>query len=107
MSGSGGSVYDPQPPQQTCDRLNFKTTVNSPDPAVIGGIQVGDRLDVALDTGGNRKRVVVLHNGRIAGSITSDTLPQLISCLESGSVFSADVQSVKGGRVEVHVRPGA
>lgn len=107
MSGSGGSTYDPEPPRQPCDRLNFKTVLNSPNPAVVGGLTPGaDTLTIQIDGSGGKKRVLAAHKGSIAGSITSDMLPQLINCLEQGFPFHADVLSAKGGRVEIHVLPG-
>lgn len=107
MSGSGGSAYDPTPPQKPCDRLNFKTVLNSPDPAVIGRLHGDEKLQIELETVGGRRRAVAKHDGHIAGSITSDMLPQLIRCLEQGNPFHADVLTVSGGRVEVDVHPGA
>lgn len=107
MSGSGGTTYDPTPPQRPCDRLNFRTVLNSPDPAVVSALKVGDKLQVELDLTGGRRKVVAKYNGRVAGSITSDSLPQLISCLEGGHHFYADVQGVAGGRVDVDLQAGA
>jgi hypothetical protein len=107
MSGSGGSAYDSSPPQQPCERLNFKTVLSSPDPAVIAGLAPKDKLDIVLDTSGGRKKVLALRDAKIAGSITSDMLPQLIQCLEKGFPFIAEVLSAKAGRVEVHVMAGA
>jgi hypothetical protein len=105
MSGSGGSAYDSSPPQQPCERLNFKTVLSSPDPGVIAGLAPKERLDIVLDTSGGRKKVLALRAGQIAGSITSDMLPQLIQCLEKGFNFIAEVISASGARVEVHVLP--
>jgi hypothetical protein len=104
MSGSGGSVYDPEPPQTSCDKLAFATILNSPVPAVVKRIKKDDVLDVALQQRGAVQVVVVLHQGDVAGAITADVLPQLISCIENGHEYEAEVRGVAGSKVDVHVR---
>lgn len=111
MSGSGGTVYDPQPPRGPCERLTFRTVLNSPVPAVVRAIEAaftanraGLLLDIELDTKPNGLQVVVAtYGGERAGSITSDALLRLIECLESGSRFVGEVCDVSGARVEIQV----
>jgi hypothetical protein len=42
--------------------------------------------------------------GVVAGWII-DRLPQLLRCLQAGHAFEAEVTSIRGGAVSVHVRP--
>ena len=103
MSGSNTTIYDPEPPRSTCDRLTFNTHLNSPKNTVISGLKVGDVLDVVLVTAGAVKTVEAHHKGAVAGSITSGRLAQLISCIESGFSYAAKVTSISIPRVDVEI----
>lgn len=99
----GGSGGGPQP-DDPCARLVFPAFVSSPDPAVVGGLAVGDVLDVML-TESAGVPLVELHatDGRTAGTLTTN-LARLLPCLDIRA-FAAEVTSVTGGAVEVQVRP--
>jgi hypothetical protein len=111
MSGTGGTSYDPNPPRCPCERLTFRTVLNSPVPEVV------DRLADAMIPGKTTLRISIEYRGALrmaavmfdderVGAITADALGRLLECIESGFVFVADVLSVTGARVEVQVRLG-
>jgi hypothetical protein len=105
MSGSGGTVYDPEPPRSPCERLSFNTILNSPNPGVVPLLRAGALLDIVAEPRSDGLIIVVARHGNaIAGAITSDQLLQLIECLKGGHRFVADVLSVKTSRVDVLVR---
>lgn len=109
MSGSGGTIYDPEPPPLRCERLTFKTVLNSPNPGVIHGLAAGDELDLTVSKRNGFDVVEAVYQGDVAGSITSDLVPKLVDCASEGFVYVADVLSINGGRVEVevHVKAGS
>lgn len=105
MSGTGGTVYDPQPPPSDCDRLTFRTVLNSPVPQVVAGIGVGVRLDIVAEVrAGGLQVALALHEQQRAGAITSDALARLLQCMSNGHEYVAEVTKKTGARVEVQVR---
>ena len=70
MSGSSKGWDEPEPPRVSCDRIAFTAIVNSPVPAVLVKVRVGDCLDVISINDRGRKIVVVVHQGQTLGSLT-------------------------------------
>lgn len=110
MSGTGGTVYDPTPPRSACDRLTFRTVLNSPVPSVVRDIQARHShrpvsLEISTETRqGGLQIAVAVFEGQRAGAITSDALARLLECMAQGNNYVADVLSVAGARVEVQVK---
>ena len=75
----------------------------SPNAQVIGNLVVGTILSVVLQE--NPLRVVALHQGAIAGSITSARLADIIECIRRGQVYEATVTQSAGGLVRVEIYP--
>ena len=98
-TGSGGPEATP------CSKLRFTTTVVSPKIAVLGTINVNQKLRVALiDTDPDRPRVVVqTSNGAEAGSLLPTDLPRLIECLRKGQNYWATVLEIASPRCRVEV----
>jgi hypothetical protein len=107
MSGSGGGGGGGGgggPSKIDCSMLIFRTTLNSPKPAVVGTLKKGYALEVkAKATRG--PVVVVTSSGDEAGSITGGHLIRLMECLAEDYSYVAIVQSIKSGQVEVEIRP--
>lgn len=125
MTGSGGGrsdYYPPTPPPKPTDSgdagggggggggadpCDIVETVplNSPQPAVVTTMNVGDVLDVALVTSGPRPVIEVQRNGQRAGALTHRNHLRLINCITSGRSYQAVVVRKSGGAVEVRVEP--
>jgi hypothetical protein len=75
----------------------------SPNAQVIGNLVVGSVLTVVLQE--NPLRVVALHQGAIAGSITSARLADIIECIRRGQIYAARVTAINGGIVRVEIYP--
>ena len=120
MGGTGDSGYDPPrplrpdpgggpgggtQPDDPCSNLRFSAFVSSPDPAVVGGLAVGDVLDVVLNDSAGVP-LVELHTaaGGVTGTLTTN-LPRLLPCLEAGYSYVSEITSVAGGAIQVQVRP--
>ena len=108
MCGNGGTVYDPTPPASPCERLTFRTVLNSPVPHVVLEIAKRSReetvrLDIGIEQRGTLQVAVALLEGQIAGAITSDALIRLVECIKAGNDYVAEVRSIAGARVEVQV----
>jgi hypothetical protein len=109
MSGTGGTSYDPTPPLSPCERLTFRTVLNSPVPHVIMEITDATKfgrvvfLDIELIRRDTLRMAIASYNGKRAGAITADALARLLECMESGFSYHARVESIAGARVEVQV----
>ncbi len=104
MSGSGGGGgYTPSPPtDDNCLTLIIRTTLNSPKAAIVSTIKKDDILDVIAksETG----PVVVLKDGKEAGSITDHRILSLIKCINDGHIYIAKVTGISGGTINVEIR---
>lgn len=104
MSGSGGGTWIDQP-SDDCTRLSQQTTLNSPNRSVLGQLKKGDVLDVQVNKQGKGVVVEALHEGQVAGTITSSIIQRLAECVEKGHEYVAEViDHVQGGACRVHVR---
>lgn len=103
MSGSGGSSWSEET-QDSCEKLTSETTLTSPVRNVIAQLRKDMVLDVDVDDSGATPVVRALHNGQVAGSITSAVIQKIVACIETGHAYVADVLSVQGGACRVRVR---
>jgi hypothetical protein len=106
MSGSGGGGGGwVSEPTDDCAKLSEVTTLNSPDKEVLKTIEKKDVLDIRLRPSGKSAIVEALHEGRVAGTITSSITQRLAECMEKNFEYVAEViEDVKGGACKVRVR---
>jgi hypothetical protein len=71
---------------------------------VLHNIRVGDSLDVVVLPGPPQRLVAIEKNGATVGSITSRSMLQLIQCIQSGRLYSANVLIIHSGICKVKVR---
>src|SRR5271170_3705689 len=83
MSGSGGGGWS-EPSQDPCEKLTSETTLTSPVQSVITQLAPGVLLDVEVHDSGNTQVIRALHNGELAGSITSSIIQTIAECIENG-----------------------
>jgi hypothetical protein len=95
--GPGGGGGD------DCARLRLTRQIEAPVPCVADALSTGDVLGVELRTGAVDIVVLVDGSGDDAGSIIATG--RLLDCLRQGAQFQADVLSVRGGAIQVEVRP--
>lgn len=95
--GGGGTGTDP------CAIVQ-DAPINSPKPAVVNALSVGDILDVVL-TGVQPHRVLEVRTlaGLAAGSLTHRGHLALIACIDQGNSYSAEVIQRSGGSVVVRI----
>lgn len=98
-SGTGGTP----PPTGSCETLVIDTLISSPKAKVIAKIAVGDVLDVDLDQEEGHVTVVVKHQGKIAGGLTSPLLQRLRTCIQNGTRYKAKVTVKNDALVRVRV----
>jgi hypothetical protein len=103
MGGSVSNGWTPTAPSNPCERIAFRASLNSPQPAVIATLNVGDVLDVALQTVPTTA-VITLFNGVIAGALTGTQVNALVNCIQNGFQYNATVVSISGGNCVVDVR---
>jgi len=103
MSGSGGGGW-PTEPTEDCAKLAQSTTLNSPNKAVVATLKKGDRLEIRIQPSGKAMIIEALHQGQVAGTITSSIIQRLAECMQKGFKYEAEVtDEVKGGACKVHV----
>jgi hypothetical protein len=103
MGGSGSGGWAPTAPSNSCERIAFRATLNSPQPAVIATLKVGDVLDVVLQTVPTNA-VIAEFNGLLAGALTGTQVNALVNCLQNGYQYNATVVSISGGHCVIAVR---
>lgn len=93
--GSGGD--DPCAIVQTAP-------INSPNPAVVSGLSVGDHLEIVL-TGTAPRHILRVQTpaGAAAGSLTHRGHLALINCILAGNSYGAEVIQKTGGAVVVRI----
>lgn len=97
VGGPGGGGTDP------CRKITFETLLQSPVPAVVAQLQVGEILHVELTN--NRPPIIVLRqNGTIVGAIIPQNIRQLVDCINAGNHYVAEVVRIQGGAVTLRVR---
>lgn len=102
MGGSGSSGgWTPSAPSNPCDRINFRTVINSPQP-IVSTLKLQDVLDVRLQTLPVLAVVVELR-GTIVGALTGSQVNSLVSCLQNGYTYAATVVAISGGSCTVQV----
>lgn len=103
MSGSGDGGWDREP-KDDCATLTEFTTLNSPNQAVLKKLKKGDVLEINVRQAGKAVIVEALHEGQVAGTITSSIIQRLAECMEKGFKYVAEVrEEVKSGACKVHV----
>jgi hypothetical protein len=99
--GGGGGQGGTDP----CDIVEI-APLNSPQPAVVATLNVGDVLAVNLNRQGPNPVLEVLDGGgRRAGALTHRNHVHLIACIDAGRAYRAVVVSKRGGSVEVRIEP--
>jgi hypothetical protein len=106
MSGGGGGGGIDIPPVGDgvdCESLHEETTLNSANPAVVKTLREGDILTLQAQTP-RGPLVAFTANSQEVGSITSALLARILTCIEQGNEYVAEVIKVRGGQVNVEVR---
>lgn len=94
-AGGGGSSTDP------CD-IDEIAPVNSPQPAVIRTLSVGDRLDVQV-TGAPRRILQLVAAAGVVGSLTHRGALNIVNCIDAGNGYEAEVITINGGLITVRI----
>ena len=94
--GSAGATDD-------CSSITFKTNLSSPKAPVVSGLSEGDKLVIEVQTHNNNEVVVAVHNGNLAGGLTSPYVQKLRECLGDGHSYRAEVVKINGGQVTVNI----
>jgi len=106
MSGSGGGGYSGGFEQfDSCDTLVIDTQLSSPKDDVVDTINVGDLLEVAIQTVSHQSVVVVLHRGEVAGGIAAPQVQKLRECMVQGTIYNAVVVGKNDGQLRIRIKP--
>jgi len=97
--GGGGA-----PPPDPCN-ITEVTNLNSVNRTAVAGLRPGDQLDVVFQVGPPQRLVAQTTARVIAGSITSPSMLQIIQCIQAGTLYVAEVLSVRGAQCQVRIQP--
>ncbi|WP_027906848.1 hypothetical protein [Pseudomonas taiwanensis] len=106
MSGSNTRFYGrSSAANPACETLELYTQLSSPKEEVVDQIEVGDVLEVVVNTLNSFSTVQVLWRGRLAGGIASPDIQLLQRCLSEGVIYLAEVKEKSGGEIRVRIYP--
>ena len=97
-SGAGPTGSDP------C-AIAQRAPLNSPRPAIVATISIGDILRVELNESGTRPILEVVAKAGLAGALTHNGHIRLIDCIRQGYRYEAVVVGRTGGAVDLQVQP--
>ncbi len=97
-SGAGSQGGDP------C-AITQRAPLNSPRPAIVATISIGDILQVQLNESGTRPILEVVAPAGPAGALTHNGHIRLIDCIRQGFRYEAVVVGRTGGAVDLQVQP--
>lgn len=97
MSGSSGGGYSGRRGSTSlnCDDVSVRGTINSPDPAVLATLTVGNTLSIIVRTV-TGPLLAVTEDGRMLGSVFVATSDRLIECISEGNTFTGEIISITG-----------
>lgn len=98
-SGSGGASGG----ADTCRQISELLRIQSPKPAAIRSLQVGDQLRVTASRGGP-PLILTTTTGVVAGSLVPSAGQKVLDCINAGHSFAATVLSIKGGICTVRLQ---
>jgi len=98
-NGGGGN-----PPPDPCNVVEI-TNLNSVDRNVVAGLRPGDLLSVVFQPGPPQRLVAQTQAGLTAGSITSQSMLQIIQCIQSGVSYTAEIISIRGAQCQIQIQP--
>ena len=82
--------------------------LNSPKADVLNSLNVGDELQVNVQSVNDRQMlVVVTQTGEVVGSLTHRGYATLLDCIVKGYTYKAVLTRMSGGINEVEIRPEA
>ena len=93
--GGGGNA-----PAFDCTNVSIKTTIVSANPAVLSTLSVGDILTVTLQSS-TGPLIATTSGGSILGAIFTTNPTLLISCINEGHSYEAEILRISGGNCEV------
>lgn len=102
--GGGFGFPDQSAAGVSCADLRFDVVLSDPIPAVVEDLDVGDVLEVELQTEPHRRIAVLDDEGDVAGAIATQQFDRLLECLQAGEEYEAEVLSIEGGAIRVDVR---
>lgn len=85
-----------------CD-INFQTTLNSVDSAVIQDVSRGNKLPLSVENENEVPRLVAFHHGSRVGVIAHPKTLEVINCIAAGNSYAATVVERQGNICRVHV----
>lgn len=107
MSGHGGGGGGGDNGGVDCASFFARTTLSSPNPAVIVTLAVDDILDLRIPDPQIPRILAIATGGNTAGSVTVGRQAELVACIRAGVEFIARALSISGGACEVEIRPKA
>lgn len=96
--GTGSNSTTPE----YCQTFSGETVVNSPDPAVLSTISVGDILEIEVRVVNGVSVVAIVASAGVLGGL-SNYSNRLEYCIEEGFSYQATVLDIRGAIVTVRI----
>lgn len=100
--GGGGGTGGERPDGDPCD-IRETAPVNSPQPAVVRTLTIGDRLPLRVAGAPPRRILQLVAPAGVAGSLTHRSALALVNCIDAGHAYEAEVIAINAGLVTVRI----
>lgn len=101
-TGGGAGGTGPGDSADFCLSVHEDVRLESPDPAVLPTLKVGQVLDLQTNNG-KAPITAVTSSGDTAGAIVPSSLASLLKCMGLGHGYVAKILSIKGGLCIVRI----
>lgn len=103
--GGGYSGGDTGREQLSCYDIVDRVHVSSPDPAIARKLNIGDVLDVTIQTGNSPLLLLETQSREILGSVVPSRMARLLACISNEGVqYMAVILEINQGLIKVEVR---
>ena len=100
--GSFTPFYEAGNKDVSCEDLNIKTQLSSPQVEVVNELDIGDILELKLLS--QAGPCLAIFEGRVAGTIINKELRKIVDCMNAGRKFNATVRSIEGGKCSITIK---
>lgn len=103
-SGGGGIPSINRPNEnENCEDLVINTNLASPQAAVVNNLNKGNILTIQAIS--DQGPIHALNaNGQVAGTIISREQVRILSCINNGTEYEAEILSIENGQCQVQIR---
>jgi len=105
MTGNSSDIPSINRPNENdqCEEIVINTHLASPRAAVLEELNIGDLLAIIVETDQGPIQAITT-NGDVSGTVVTRDQIRLLTCINSGVEFEAEVLAVDNGMCQVQIR---